>query len=220
MIKKILIGFIAVCMFTSTSFAQLSFSFTSPEPEYTADELLDAKIMDSVVALTMLGDGLGTCSGTIIHEDVNHQYIITAKHCVDSGSEMYVEHSKVTYQITSVDDDLAIVVIDEKIGNKIATSLGYRNGYLRDELYHVGFPSGVVYKASGTLTRITDDWQMYDFRAIPGCSGGGVFNKYGQLVGVLWGSYRGASDDSPIKSIGEPLKDIKRFLKLVLPKAL
>jgi S1-C subfamily serine protease len=214
----LLVSFLLI--FSSISYAQLSFTFSSKTPKYTADVLLDEQIMDSVVSLTMIGEGLGSCSGTVIYEDDLNQYILTAKHCVGLDEEMYVEDSRVTYIMTSADDDIALVVIDEKLGDKIAARLGYRDGVKKSKVYHVGFPSGVAYKASGEISKVTDDWQIYSFPAIPGCSGGGVFNEYGQLIGVLWGSRSSAEEEDPVKSLGEPLKDIKRFLKIVLPQAL
>lgn len=202
---------------TKLSFAQNPFDiiFGETEPEYTASEELDQTLLDQTVSITMFGEGLGFCSGTIIKEESDKHYVLTAKHCIDVTEEMYVENTPVLYIIVSSTDDLALIITDGKIPDKKVAKISYRNLYLNETMHHVAYPSGVIYKASGKLQKITNDWQFFNFKAIPGCSGGGIFNSQGYLSGVVWGGYSNASDKLPLKSVGEGLSDIKVFLKLV-----
>lgn len=105
--------------------------------------------------------------------------------------------------------------MDGKILNKTVTNLAKKEANLEDTVHYVGYPSGIIYKVSGKVTRITNDWQMLNFKAIPGCSGGGIFNEVGELVSLLFAGYRNVKIEAPIKTVAEPLKDIKIFLNLI-----
>lgn len=193
-----------------------SFFFAPPdEPEFTASLDLEKKLTEQTVSITMISNGVGSCSGTIIHEVGDKQYVLTAKHCVDVTEEMYVEHIGVLYAITSVSDDLAILVTEGKIPGKKVAVLSEWEAFIGEDVHHVAYPSGVIYKASGKVSRNSKDHQYLDFKAIGGCSGGGVFNDDGELVSVLWGGYMNPKPNKPLKSVAEPLKDVRLFLDQV-----
>ncbi len=195
---------------------QSFFSFPNPiKPDYTASSKLDKILNDQTVSILMFGDGMGTCSGTIIHEDKKSHYVLTAKHCIDVTEEMYVERTDVLYIMTSVSDDLAVLVTKGKVAGKKVAVISEWKSYIDEEVHHYAYPSGIVYKASGMATRYTNDHQYLNFEAIGGCSGGGIFNSDGELVSVLWGGYRNQKPEAPLKTVAEPLEDVKSFLKQI-----
>jgi len=183
--------------------------------DYTASSELTKQLISQTVSIVMVDNGIGSCSGTIIAENEKNHYVLTAKHCIGINEEMYVEHNKVLYITTSIADDIALIIVDGKIPNKTVAKLAEQSANLGDTVHHVAYPSGIIYKRSGKVTRITNDWVWFNFKAIGGCSGGGIFNKKGELVSVLWGGFRYPKKDAPIKSVAEPLKDIKIFLSTI-----
>lgn len=191
---------------------QFSLGKSDPVPEFTASKKLEQKMNDQTVSIISMGRGMGSCSGTIIYEDQRNHYVLSAKHCVGVHEEVYVEHTKILYTITSADDDLALIVVDGKIRDKSVAILGRWSAFVGEDVHHFAYPHKVIYKASGKVTYQSDDWEYYDFKSIGGCSGGGIFNRDGDLISVLWGGYDFAPKDAPMKSIGEPLRDIKTFL--------
>ena len=219
--KRIFSIFIILMLFTSLSNVAMAETGSILEgkikekEEFTASKELEEKLLNQTVSIVMVDRGIGSCSGTIIGEHKGDHYVLTAKHCIDVTEEMYVEHNKVLFIITSVDDDLAIIVVDGKIPKKSIAVLADFESWRDDIVHHVAYPTGIIYKRSGRVTRITKDWHWFDFEAIGGCSGGGVFNEDGELVSVLWGGYSNFKEEQPIKSVGEPLSDIKRFLDTI-----
>lgn len=183
---------------------------------YSGTAKLKNTLQSQTVSIVSLGRGLGTCSGTIIGEAKGNHMVLTAKHCIGLQEEFYIEHSKILYMVTAPFDDLAIVIVDGKIKNKVISKFARNDAKLDEELHHIGYPAGRQYMSTGALTRITKDWNFASFESIPGCSGGGVFNSRGELVGVLWGGYTGAKP--PYVTIFEPLSDVREFLETVSGK--
>jgi len=188
---------------------------TEVKKDFTASKELEKKLIDQTVSIIMVDRGIGSCSGTIVSENKYNHYVLTAKHCIDVTEEMYVEKNEVLFIITSANDDLALIAVDGKIPGKTIAKLALTDAIVDDTVHHIAYPSGIMYKMSGKVTRNTKDWQWLDFMAIGGCSGGGIFNEEGELVSVLWGGYSHPKPKSPIKSVSEPLKDIKKFLKTI-----
>jgi len=165
----------------------------------------------SSVSILSVNPGFGKCSGVVVKEDNNHTYILTAKHCISTNEEVYVEDNKAVNIITSVDDDLAILIIEGNITNKKPVKLSNYNLTKDEKVYFIGYPSLVgSYKSVGKILRYSKDWGFAHLKVIGGCSGSGMYKKGGALVGILWGGLR----DKDI-TVFEPLKDIKRFLKSI-----
>lgn len=217
--KKLLMSWMMICLLLLPSTA-FSFSFNASDLKYTASGELNAIYLSQTVEIVSFGRGMGRCSGTVIHEDLDNHYVLTAKHCVDVTEEMYVEDIKVSHIITSIEDDLAVLALDGKIDKKSVAKMAYIDANIDEVVHHVAYPNGIIYKASGKITRENNDWQFVNFKSIGGCSGGGVFNNRGSLIGVLWGGYPMAPKDAPIKSIIEPIEDVRMFLRTAFPKAL
>ena len=189
--------------------------FDKDIPKYTASKELTEKLISQTVSVLTINNGIGSCSGTVIHEEENNHYILTAKHCIGVDEEIYVEFEEVLYVILSPSDDLALLIVDGKVPNKVVAGLKVTDMEIGETVHHIAYPNRIVYKTSGVVSRYTKDWQYLDFEVIPGCSGGGVFDENGSLVSVIWGGYKNPEPDDPIKSVSEPLKDIKDFLSLI-----
>lgn len=154
-------------------------------------------------------EGFGGCSGVLIDGSNGISNILTAKHCITTDEEMYVEDKLVSLIIASKDNDLALLIVEGNLINKNKIALAKENLIIGELGYHIGYPSGNLYVQTGPLTRITKNWEFYEMAAKGGCSGGPVFNKDNELVGILWG---GLGDTL---ALTEPLKDIKEFLNEV-----
>jgi len=155
--------------------------------------------------------GITLCTGVVVCMDEKYSLVLTCKHCLSLNDEMYVEDLKVDFIISSYTDDLALLVVKSKIPGKKAINKAapIYNRLINDEVILVGYPyldRHCVYIATGYISRYTDEWVFAELKIIPGCSGGPIFNKYGELVGIARG---GVST----QTIVEPITDVIRFLK-------
>lgn len=164
---------------------------------------------DSTVSIIGIGDGgMDRCSGTLYKNDPDNTIVLTAKHCISPVEEMYVENVLVKDTEVSRDDDIAYLVLVSPIPDKKPIKLATKDASIKDIVFIIGYPNGDPYIRLGNVNLQTSDWQYMRMMVIPGCSGGGVFNENGELVGVLWGGFK-----SEATAIFEPLSDVKRFLK-------
>ena len=166
-------------------------------------KLIDSKTV-SIVTESQFSYGI--CTGVIIENKDGYAEVLTAKHC-GLSSDTVVDQYNIKSFIVSDLDDIALIILDTKIQNK--TKADIFNGQLSidDELYHVGYPALDMYFKHGKVRRILNSIILTDVEIISGCSGGGFFNKNGELVGIGI-----ASIDAWKKSLIEPIKDINRFL--------
>jgi len=171
------------------------------------EDILKEMTKSSVSIFSLGSEGLGRCSGVLIDSKYGLNTILTAKHCIDTYEETYVDGKHIALIIASKMDDLAILLVNGNFTNKqpakIAKALNYE-----EPIYIVGYPDKNIYLDVGTLYLRTNDWEFLNLYAKPGCSGGGVFNSKNELVGILWGGL--SMEDT---AIIEPLSDIKQFLK-------
>ena len=165
----------------------------------------------SSVSLFSVNPGISKCSGVIIKEHNNRTYVLTAKHCINLNEEVYVEDYEVINIITSVFDDLAILVIEGNIKNKKPAKLSNDNLPKNEMVYFIGYPSLIdTYKSVGKAIKYSKDWGYAHLKSVGGCSGAGIYKKGGYLIGILWGGLRNKD-----VTIFETLEDIKRFLKSI-----
>ena len=156
----------------------------------------------------------GICTGVLIENSKNYSVTLTAKHCTDVFEEVYIDHELSTHVTSSNDDDLAIVIAP-RIKDKVAIDLAHESTIIGDKVYHLGYPSSGELVSGGKVKRKTRDWQYGDYHTISGCSGGGVFNANGELVGINWGILKWNMFTNDGLSIFEPLSDVKRFLDMI-----
>jgi len=167
----------------------------------------------SAVSIFSLGRGVGSCSGVVLFEINKRHYVLTAKHCVGVTEEVYVNFEKAAFFITSANDDLALVVTENLIKDREPITRTIKPLEVDTKIHLIGFPTGYPkfkpYLSSGEVIRTTDDWYWTDMMSESGCSGGGIFDDDGHLVGILWGGYKTKGKDI---SIFEPIEDIDAFL--------
>ena len=169
----------------------------------TNENLKDAETKS--VFITSLKKGMSICSGSVLENSVSGAVILTAKHCIGMTKEMYVESILVTSIQVSTADDLALLRTKRMIPNKRPAILGSNNTKVGEELYGIGYPNMEPYIMKGTIILHSSDDHFAKMTVISGCSGGGLYDKYQQLTGVVWGRNKELS-------IYVPLSGIKKFL--------
>jgi len=209
--KKLPVIVLLLTLLVSTNiYAYPQEPLDSEEIEVFAREVRKDKISKEVqkhtVSIFNIGKSLGFCSGVLIKESRRYSYIITCKHCIGPTEEILVENIQATAIFTTVDDDLALIIVKGKISGKFPARLAITEPNLEDDLVHVGYPSLELFDSIGKLLRTSKDWHWASIKSIGGCSGGGVYNIQGELVGILWGRLRFSNI-----SIYEPLEDIYKF---------
>lgn len=179
---------------------------TSSESELTTEEIAK-KASPSVVSITteskttssFYGDYVtqGAGSGVIISSD---GYIVTCEHVVSDASTIKVTTSdNKSYNATVIGTDSSsdIALIKINASNLTAAIIG-DSGKLTtgEKAVAIGNPLGTL---SGTVTEgivsatardITIDGRKMSLvqtsaQVSPGNSGGGLFNKYGELIGIV-----------------------------------
>ena len=210
--RKILIIFIAICAIFCTSSYSQNDVLKSETPEVPPS--LTYLMQKSTVAIFSIGNKTGICTGVLIENSKDYSVTLTAKHCTGTFEEVYIDNELSTYTSVSNDDDLAIVVAP-RIKNKVAVDLARKQTNIGDKVYHLGYPSEGELVSGGNIKRKSKDWQYGDYHTISGCSGGGVFNVNGELVGINWGMIRWNLFTDKGLSILEPLSDVKRFLDMI-----
>ncbi len=168
------------------------------------------KIQKSSVKIYTVNPDFGFCTGTIIKDDGNEAQTLTCKHCVSLNEETYVENNRVIDIRVSASDDLAIMTT-ASIPNKEPMVLAKYKALQGYKVYVFGQPGFTkIHSVEGTILRYSEDWGYMNIKVIPGCSGGGVFDEEGKLVGVVWGGLLGDSI-----GIFEPLDDVKSFINRI-----
>lgn len=173
-------------------------------------EKISEAVQKHTVSVFSLGGQSGFCSGVVIRETLKHTYVLTNKHCVGPTEETLVENTQAYAIFTPMDEDLALIIIKGSIPNKTAATMAKEDAKIGDELVHIGFPVFKLWEGWGKLLRTSTDWHWVGLKSRQGCSGGGVYNRDRNLVGILWGGLR-----RDAIAIYEPISDVKDFLKKV-----
>ena len=159
----------------------------------------------------------GAGSGVILSSTGNTTYILTNNHIVEGTNSLTVTTtSGAKYQATVVGTDsrtdIAVISIEAsgltaaKVGNSDELKVG-------DAIIAIGNPLGSL---GGTVTEgiisaldreITINSQPMNLLQIsaavnPGNSGGGLFNAFGELVGIVNSKSTSSSSSSPIEGLG------------------
>ena len=135
--------------------------------------------------LTMPLPRKGTCSGEFIDEKGD---VLTAKHCVNGFNEFEVITSDQSVYKASVVKisqfhDLALLHISRSHTPYFKLANGVERG---EKISILGSPLGITDTLStGIVAKLDGDVTLLDCSALPGNSGGPVFNKYGHLVGMV-----------------------------------
>jgi S1-C subfamily serine protease len=139
-------------------------------------------------------------TGVIIKITETETYILTNNHVVGKEENdviLYVENGQQNIQATLVKYhsyvDAAVIKIESKLEGK-SPILRIATPNIQDPVYMVGHPLGVrnVY-SEGVVAGVEDNSMLLQLPCIYGNSGSGIFDKDGNLVGLIYAleTYRG-----------------------------
>lgn len=146
----------------------------------------------AVAQVYELRAGAGGCTAVAIGGDSQTEYLLTAKHCTRDGGPFSIKvgqewiAASVERQSDSV--DLALLSVKRDLPSVRIADASPRDG---DAVAMVGFSNGKrtwrgnIERLSATYMDIANEQH-----AIPGDSGGAVFNADGEVVGIVHG-YKG-----------------------------
>lgn len=156
-------------------------------------DIIISNAITSSVSIVMVDDydGIGTCTGVVLKNTPTESIVLTAKHCLVIEGEMYIESLLVNSIGVSYKSDLAYLVLNKFIPNKTPVRLSNHIPKNKDKIIGIGFPKRKLYKTTGTIFSETRKKQYAMMKIIKGCSGGGVFNEYGELIGIMVSYYPG-----------------------------
>jgi len=175
------------------------------------------------------GGGAITGSGNYFHIR-NKYFIITAAHVIDGMDEIFVtERSGFSYSavVKHIDyfRDIAIIVPEQRL--KYTKPIDYVSSkriQIGKEVFYCGQPNNQFFTTlHGRISGFSGQFMMIDNFAWPGASGSVVFNKEGNVVGVI----SAVSVDEPtgfpvlipnLVRIGPTLNYTRRYLLGVLGK--
>jgi serine protease Do len=183
----------------------------------------------SVFVQSLLGMG----SGTIVKKTNEGMYILTAYHVIAENYELSkygfdvgvtVGYSRRDYtdriagmilygaKIVKTDErnDLALLKTSYNDNNLNEIKVAETNPKIGDIVYSVGNPLGMLRTVSkGILSNVIGEFYISDNTCTYGNSGGGLFNKEGELIGVpvrVGTIYELEGSISPETSLGKSVK--------------
>jgi len=134
---------------------------------------------------------LGSGSGNYFHLKGN-MFILTAAHVVSGGSKVFIgekDTNIVEAEVTYIDieNDIAILKPKEKLTCTKAVKFKTKNtNYIGEKIYHTGHPDGETWHiSSGMLSSTAGTTIVGNTFAWPGSSGSVVFDKSGNVIGII-----------------------------------
>lgn len=176
------------------------------------------KVLIGVTSLVMFLNLLQVKSVVLIQRGsgvfIGENQIITANHVVRNDDEVKIEidgEETIGHVIKRyVTLDMALIEVEGK--HKYAKLR--LNPKLGERVYVVSAP-GAYYEdvvLFGRVAGITEKWLLVDAKVIVGCSGGGVFDRRGRLLGIIKSGY-GSTRMGDWLLTAIPSKTIKQFLE-------
>ena len=143
----------------------------------------------SIHAITDKGIGLG--SGNLIRFE-KELYIFTAGHVIDDALFLLVREkdgSPIEAEVVHLDRDLDFAILKPKGEFGITKPAEYKvrfDNLIGKPVFHCGHPSITSYNVSrGMITGYNGIHYIVDAMALPGSSGGVLFGKRGDIIGVV-----------------------------------
>ena len=156
-----------------------------------AEEGLKSAFASSVMIKSVHADGTSMGSGNLLEYRKEH-YIMTAYHVVkDSLFLVLVEKDGNTVPASVIySDDKKDIAILEPHGSFNSTeAIKHRkkkHDLLGTPVYHCGHPTGAYFNISeGIITSFSVDSYIINSFSMPGSSGSVVFDKDGDIVGIV-----------------------------------
>ena len=144
-----------------------------------------------VVFSTSEEEVLGSGSGNYFRYK-NKKFIVTAAHVVDNEGTIYIGEKNIDVVKANLvyldkEKDIAIIQPEEKLkGTKAIRFSPSRKTYIGEKTYHTGHPDGESWHLSdGLVSKIGSDFLILNTFAWPGSSGSVVFNRSGEIIGVI-----------------------------------
>lgn len=164
-------------------------------------------------------------TGTVVKVTKYHTYILTNKHVAPKGayiailSENNDELATARVIANAKDVDLSLILVKGQLEGKQAIR-GFGNITYQEKAYSVGMYLSCNYIYSeGTYAgsiQFSDEKResmIINLPSAPGCSGSGVFNKHGEMIGVLYaGAMVNMFQSDTAKAICIKIEDVKEFL--------
>lgn len=174
-------------------------------------------------------------TGVIVSRNNGYFYILTNKHiCANDDENCYVvtdgdlkfgKKLKLTYVASAEDKDIDLELwkIEESQLPDKQEIKRVKQSYPQDRIYNVGNYLGFPFIYSeGTNAGMETIYDLYNLSCAPGCSGSGVFNQKGELVGLIFAgnpiptTFPLINSFDTSKVIAVSATDIKDFLDEVL----
>jgi len=146
--------------------------------------------------LTYNLDNGGMCwsgTGVIVKMDDNETYVLTNNHVAGKGKDdviLFVENEDRKFRAEVIEYhskvDIAVIKVDDILTHKAAIK-GISSVEIQDSIFIVGNPLGdkMTY-TEGVVANFVGINMLIQAPCIYGSSGSGVFNQYGELVGVVY----------------------------------
>lgn len=170
-----------------TIFLSSTFCFAQVIETDSLDLIIPNAITSSVSVFGVGEKGYASCSGVVIKNTPTESIVLTAKHCIVSEKELFVEGIKIYSVGISVSKDLAYLRLNKFIPFKTPARLSNHIPHSKDRIAGIGYPKGKLYITKGKIFLKTLDNQMAKMEVTVGCSGGGAFNEDGELIGIMLG---------------------------------
>ncbi len=194
-------------------FLILPFSLHSSQDVIESDpfDIVIPNAITSSVSLVIIESHrkLTTCTGVVIKNTPTESIVLTAKHCLVFEGDIYVESFLVEYIGVSYKSDLAYLVLNRFIPYKTPVRISNSIPKKDDRIFGIGYPNTKLYTTKGTMFVQTPKEQYAFIDIIKGCSGGGVFNTDGELIGIMVRHYSGIG-----LGILERLEDIHTIINV------
>lgn len=150
-----------------------------------------------------------SCSGVVLENTSSQAVVLTAKHCTKQFKRIYADTIMSNKIVSSDKYDLALLIIPYELPGKSIVTLAETDVNEHDPIYIIGYPLLETFLEAGEILMMDRGLRVTHMKAVGGCSGGGVFNTKGDLIGIL---VEGLGD-TRITFI-EPLDHIKDFLRV------
>lgn len=161
-------------------------------------------------------------TGIVVKITEDFTYILTNKHIAPIGTIVNISHGRKMYQTeilkNSAFNDLSLIRMNGKLYGK-KTVKGFSNPKTQERIYSVGqyLTNNFIY-SEGTIAGISRTNKLIvNLPSSKGCSGSGIFNSKGEVVGLLFGSYMiNIFSPDTSKALCVPVLAIRVFLEEIL----